>query len=83
MEAPRISSPDCVVFINVYLHFGIPKSKLCNYQEAIDNYNRAIELNPECPKIHYHCRIVQSKLDDYKETHADFDKAKSKSNVSQ
>ena len=58
-----------------YNHRGITKAKLKDYEAAIADFTKAIEINPNNEQAYYNRGNAKSKLKDYKGAIADFNKA--------
>ncbi|WP_286032707.1 tetratricopeptide repeat protein [Brachyspira pilosicoli] len=58
-----------------YNNRGTAKKDLGLYEEAIEDYDKAIELNPNYPDTHYNIGIAKSNLGLYEEAIKDFNKA--------
>ena len=60
---------------HAYYNIGVYKAKLKDYNGAISDYNKAIELNPNYTKAYYNRGISKSKLKDHYGAISDFNKA--------
>ena len=60
---------------NAYNNRGISKGKLGKYEEAIKDYNKAIDLNPDIVKHIITEGISKANLGKYEEAIKDYDKA--------
>ncbi len=63
------------VISQFYYNRGIKKSKLGSYEEAIRDYNKAIELNPNDARAYHNRGYAKSKLGIFDEAIRDYDKA--------
>lgn len=54
---------------------GIAKSQLGNYQDAILDYTKALEINPGWAEVLYHRGFASYKLQDYRNADIDYTKA--------
>ena len=60
----------------VYNNRGIAYFDLQNYEQAISDYNRAIEINPKYAEAYYNRGLLYQILDETEKANADFAKAK-------
>jgi len=58
-----------------YINSGNEKADAGDYQEAIKDYNKAIELNPKDAEAYYNRGLAKVKLGDYRGAIEDFNKA--------
>jgi tetratricopeptide (TPR) repeat protein len=58
-----------------YFRAGEEFSKKMNFKDAIEQYNRAVELDPDYEKAYIQRAIAYSKQGDYENAAADFDRA--------
>ncbi len=58
-----------------YYKVGEEFAKKMNFEDAIDQYTKAIELDPDYDKAYIQRAIAYTKLDDYEKAAEDFDRA--------
>lgn len=58
-----------------YIKSGKEKAHLCKSKSAIDDFKKAIELNPNDPVAYYEMAYSKMQLGDYKDAKDDFNKA--------
>jgi len=58
-----------------YFYSGVEKADSGDYQGAIKDFNKAIELNPKDAEAYYNRGVTNVKLGDYREAIEDFNKA--------
>lgn len=58
----------------LYNNRGIAKGKLQAYRGAIQDYNKAIELNPNFYEVFYYSGLVKANLKDFRGAIKDYDK---------
>ena len=58
-----------------YLEQGNAKYNLQDYRGAIQDYNKAIEINPQDASTYYNRGVTKGKLEDYRGAIQDFNKA--------
>ena len=54
---------------------GVAYAKLGNYGRAIEDYDRAIEINPQCADAYYNRGAAYAKLGNYRRAIEDYDRA--------
>ncbi len=57
-----------------YLDMGIKLQQRKDYREAVANYDRALELDPECLEAYHNRGVVKIELEDYQGAIEDFNK---------
>ena len=58
-----------------YFKQGVEKYEAGNYQEAISDWSKAIEINPQDADLYYNRGVAKGDLEDYQGAIADYTKA--------
>ena len=67
--------PDSSIEAMACTYRGIAKDEMGDYEGAIADYDRAIEINPQYAKAHNNRGITKDNMGDYKGAIADYDRA--------
>ena len=62
-------------FVNEYVKRGTLNTNLGKYKEAVEDYNKAVELNPNDAMLFYNRGTVKIELGDLEGAKEDFEKA--------
>ena len=62
-------------FTEAYYNRGVTYGKFGNYQQAIKDYNKVIELNPQYAKTYYNRGVTYGSFGNYQQAIKDYNKA--------